>query len=194
MLPLQNELHERFVLAYVALELVSPGIPGNGYRAYQHAQPDCAKKTAENQASTLLASEEVAARIEHLLVSSKGADHIVHVGAFIDNLLFEAIPIAKKAKDAATLVRLGELLDRGRFGGPRFVKETRSRKIETPFAGKSPDEIRAMKRLAARELAKNDPELAKLLREETLPSVEADGKPSEPDGLGDGDRTGKPIH
>lgn len=191
MMPLRNELHERFAIAFAALELVSPGKPGNQKRAYQHAQPEASEKTSDNQGSTLLQREDVRDRVEWLLLSGKGAEHITRVPAFIDDLALKAIPIAEAENDAATIVRLVELLDRGRLGGPRFVKETRQRKSESPFAGKSADEIRAMKRAAARELAKSDPELVSMLMEER---GEADGKSSEPDRVGARDRTGEPVH
>lgn len=190
MQPLANELHERFAIAYAALEVASPQQPGNGKRAYLAANPSASEKTAENQASTLVRIPEVAARIEQILLSENPAEHIVRSGSWIDTLLFEAADTARRQQDAGAMARIVELADRGRLGGPKLVKETRSRKMETPFAGKSTEEILAMKREAIDEFIRQDVSLVR----ERLEAYEAERKPVQPDGAGAIDREREPLH
>jgi hypothetical protein len=132
-------------------------------------------------------------RIDWMLLDSRGAGHVVRAGAFIDDLLLKAATLAEKQGDAATLLRLGELLDRGRASGAKYVKETRStKKVENPFAGLSADEVRAKKREAFRELAKQDPELVR----EVLGGAPPDGdrKSGDAPGGSDPDRGRQSVH
>ena len=175
-------MQERFAVAYAALELAKPDAAGNGSSAYRVVAPKSALKTAQNQAKTWLDRPEVRARVDALMLEATGADHIVHAGVWIDNLLLKAATLAEQQEDAATLGRLGELLDRGRVGGPRFIKETRSRKVgENPFTGKSAEEIRAMKQ-AARELLRGED------------AEHADRHEVGEDPVGDGGRGRDPVH
>lgn len=171
-------LHEHFAVAYAALEIAKPGAVGNGSTAYAKASPGSSRKTAQNQATTLLRRVDVRARIEQLLLDAKGAEHVIRAGAFIDDLLLDAAVFAREQKDAATLGRIAELMDRGRLGGPRLVKETRSRALPpNPFAGKTAAQIRAIKE-----------EAVAFLRGE---SREDEG--AEPQ-VGAGDRGSQPVH
>lgn len=151
--PLADAKLERFCLAYVTLELTQPGAPGNAAASYREVKPTVSLKTAQNQAKTWLDRPEVRDRVAVLIAEGEGADHVVHSGAFIDNLLLRTIQAAEAQKDAPTMLRAAELADRGRVGGARFIKETKSRRIaENPLSGKSPQQVEAMRRAALAEL------------------------------------------
>lgn len=172
---LDNPEHERFALAYATLELASPDAPGNGSNAYRKVKPDATLKTCQNQATNLLKRPEVKKRVEALLLQGDGAEHIVHAGPFIDDLLMDTITMAREKEDVSVMLRAAELADRGRIGGALFVKETKSRRVnEGTFAGKSTKEIQAMRDAALRELAGVEPEELEAYRQwKAAPQIEA---------------------
>lgn len=68
-LPLENEIHERFVWVYVfgsqalELEMEPPVLPGNGSAAYRCVRPEVSESGVRSQASKLLRRPEVLDRI-----------------------------------------------------------------------------------------------------------------------------------
>lgn len=183
---LENDLHERFATAYAALEIAAPQQAGNGPKAYLAANPEASEKTAANQATTLLKRAEVRARIDELVRAAEGAESIMRAGPFLDMLLLEAAQMARYGKDAATLARIVELADRGRQGGAKFIKETRTRRMDGEYAAKSADERREMERDALRALVpRHRSYVAELL---------AKGEVREGTRTGDPGRTGEPVH
>ncbi len=71
-LPLENELHERFVWVYVfgsdslGLDTEPPVLPGNAAAAYRCVRPDVGESSVRSQASKLLRRGEVLDRIVEL--------------------------------------------------------------------------------------------------------------------------------
>lgn len=202
---LDNETHERFAVAYATLERISPGKSGNASTAYLTARPSASKKTAENQATNLLKRPEVIHRVEGLL-GDGGVDDLVRSEAYINDLAYRAAELAKQEKDATTMLRAAEMLDRGRQGGPIWIKETRSRRVaESPFSGKSPKEIAAMKQAALAQLGvpealADTSAIQEFLEWKNAKQIEvgdAEGESARHEqgaGAGDPDRPGEPVH